>query len=66
MIVRGEYLDIGAFELDPCNQKPGQPEQVAARLAEELDRARADDGRPTRSLAELQQAATRRLLAWPD
>jgi len=66
VIVRGEYVDIGAFELDPCNQKPGQPEQVLARLADELEKARAGNKPPARTLAEIQQASVRRLLAWPD
>ena len=66
VIVRDEYVGIGDFELDPCNQKPGQPEQVLARLTDELEKARIRNQAPTQSLAEARRAAMKRFLAWPD
>ncbi len=66
VIVRDEYVDIGDFELDPCNQISGQPEQVLARLTDELERARIRNQAPAQSLAEARRAALKRFLAWPD
>ncbi|HTN98282.1 MAG TPA: aminotransferase class V-fold PLP-dependent enzyme [Nordella sp.] len=39
--VRSEFLDFGCFELDPCNLRRDEAEQVARRFVELLDAARA-------------------------
>jgi D-glucosaminate-6-phosphate ammonia-lyase len=67
--VRDEFVGNGSFELDPCNQKDGQPEIVLARLQEELRKAEgaaSTFGDDERSFIEARAAAAERLLQWPD
>jgi len=66
IIVRSEYVGSGAFELDPCNQKEGQPETLLSRLIEELDTARDRNAPTTETLIENRFASMKRLLSWPD
>ena len=66
VIVRDIEVEHGSFELDPCNLHPGEAARVAARLAEEIERARAANAPAVTPLAarRARQAAAR--LAWPD
>ena len=66
VIVRDIEVEHGSFELDPCNLHPGEAARVAARLAEEIERARATNApaATTRAARRSRQAAAR--LAWPD
>lgn len=66
IIVRGEYLGSGAFELDACNQKPGQPEVLLSRLIEELDKARVQNELTDTSFSDERRQQTLQSLAWPD
>ena len=66
VIVRDELVDIGCFELDPCNQHAGEPERVATRLTEEIELARQRNDTAPRSLSELNRERVSRLLSWPD
>ena len=34
IVVRDHHLDLGFFEIDPCNMKPGDPETVIRRFQE--------------------------------
>jgi L-seryl-tRNA(Ser) seleniumtransferase len=43
IIVRDHEAEHGYFYLDPCNLHPGQEHIVAARLGEELEKARASN-----------------------
>lgn len=66
VVVRDEYVDVGAFELDPCNHKDGQAEVTLSRLKDELDKARTRNKLTTETLAEVRQAGMKKLLSWPD
>lgn len=35
IVVRGHHVDLGFFELDPCNLLPGDVEQIVRRIREE-------------------------------
>jgi L-seryl-tRNA(Ser) seleniumtransferase len=62
VIVRDHEVELGYFQLDPCNLHPGEADVVARRLAEELDRPH---GQPT-GLAGRNRRRTEALLRWPD
>ena len=66
IVVRSEYVGVGAFELDPCNHKEGQPEVTLSRLKDELDKARTRNAMPRETLAEARRAGMKILLSWPD
>ncbi len=66
VIVRGEYLGSGAFELDPCNQKDGQPEVLLERFKQELETARTQNAGPEESFAEIRRRQAAQLVSWPD
>ena len=66
VIIRDHEVELGFFELDPCNLHPGEAEVVAERVAEELTAARARNDRPSQTAAEWRQGRFRRLLNWPD
>jgi len=65
VVVRTEYVGIGAFELDPCNQKDGQPEITLARLKSELASAGTRNQLPEKTLAEARREKMKKLLSWP-
>ena len=65
VMVRVDQIDLGWFDLDPCNLHPGDAERVAERIAAELDRA-AKGAVRRRDLAELHAAEVAGMLAWPD
>ncbi len=66
VIVRDIEAEHGSFELDPCNLHPGEAARVGARMAEEIERARATNAPAVTTIAarRARQAASR--LAWPD
>jgi L-seryl-tRNA(Ser) seleniumtransferase len=66
VIVRDHEIEHHHFYLDPCNLHPGQEKIVAARLVEELEKARASNeiiATPLRNRALHRFDA---LLKWPD
>jgi D-glucosaminate-6-phosphate ammonia-lyase len=66
VIIRDHEVELGFFELDPCNLHPGEAEIVAERMVEELTAARARNDKPRRTATDRRQARLKRLLAWPD
>lgn len=66
VIIRDHEIELGYFLMDPCNLHPGEAEVVAARLAEELDRALASNTVIATPLAERGLRKTRALMSWPD
>lgn len=66
VIVRDHEVELGFFQLDPCNLHPGEAEVVGERIVAELTAARARNDRPTQTAAERRQARFERLLNWPD
>lgn len=66
LIVRDHEIEHGYFLMDPCNLHPGEDAIVAARLAEELDRALASNEIIATSVSERRARRTRARLAWPD
>lgn len=46
IVVRNHEVELGYFQLDPCNLKPGQAEQVAAALTDVFARAAQWEARP--------------------
>ncbi|HEV2363751.1 MAG TPA: aminotransferase class V-fold PLP-dependent enzyme [Caulobacteraceae bacterium] len=65
VIVRDHEVEHGWFQLDPCNLHPGEETVVAARLAEELDRALASKKIIATSVSDRRRRRTRARLAWP-
>ena len=65
VMVRDDEIDLGYFELDPCNLRDGEAEEVAERIVAELARAREAHGTPT-ALGEWRAKRMRARLAWPD
>jgi L-seryl-tRNA(Ser) seleniumtransferase len=63
--VRDDDLEQGCFELDPCNLRQGEAEEIADRLLAELSRARRGVLPPV-SYAVWDARRTRARLAWPD
>ncbi|MGH7066298.1 MAG: aminotransferase class V-fold PLP-dependent enzyme [Acetobacteraceae bacterium] len=66
VIVRDDAVELGWFQLDPCNLHPGEDQIVAKRLAEELDRARTGTRPIATTLAERRRRRSAAALAWPD
>ena len=68
MIVRDDHeIEHGYFLMDPCNLHPGEDAVVAARLAEELDRALdSNEIIATSGVGAPRPALRRARLAWPD
>ena len=66
VIVRDHEIEHGYSCMDPCNLHPGEDAVVAARLAEELDRAQASNEVVASSLVERRARRYRRLRSWPD
>jgi uncharacterized pyridoxal phosphate-dependent enzyme len=66
VIVRDHEIEHGYFLMDPCNLHPGEETIVAARLAEELDRALASNEIIATPVSERRARRAQRRLAWPD
>ncbi|MGP4693027.1 aminotransferase class V-fold PLP-dependent enzyme [Agrobacterium cavarae] len=66
IIVRDHEVEHHYFYLDPCNLHPGQERIVAARLAEELDRARASNEVIATPFEDLSRHRFDGALRWPD
>lgn len=66
VIVRDHEVEHGYFYLDPCNLHPGEEHKVAARLTEELEKARMSNETVVTPFTErlLRQEAA--ILKWPD
>jgi len=65
VIVRDHEIEHGWFLMDPCNLHPGEETIVAARLAEELDRALASNEIIATPVADRRARRARARLAWP-
>jgi L-seryl-tRNA(Ser) seleniumtransferase len=63
--VRDDEIERGYFELDPCNVRAGEAEEIADRLLAELSKARRGLLPPV-SYAVWNARRTRARLAWPD
>ncbi|CLQ64356.1 Uncharacterised protein [Mycobacterium tuberculosis] len=59
-------MEHNYFYLDPCNLHPGQEKIVAARLSEELDKARASNEIIATPLENRSRHRFDSLLRWPD
>lgn len=66
VIVRDHEVEHGYFYLDPCNMHPDEEFVVAARLAEELDRARGSNEIIATPFDERLIAREAAILKWPD
>ncbi|PWK61950.1 L-seryl-tRNA(Sec) selenium transferase [Aminobacter sp. AP02] len=66
VIVRDHEVEHGYFYLDPCNLHPDEEFVVAARLAEELDRARGSNEIIATPFDERLLAREAAILKWPD
>ena len=66
IIVRDHEVEHHYFYLDPCNLHPGQERIVAARLAEELDKARASNEVIATPFEDLSRHRFDGALRWPD
>ena len=66
VIVRDHEVELGFFELDPCNLHPGEEEIVVNRIVAELDTARGRNEHPRRTAADRKAERFERLLRWPD
>jgi L-seryl-tRNA(Ser) seleniumtransferase len=66
VIVRDHEVELGFFQMDPCNLHEGEAEIVASRVATELEVARKRNERPSRSAASRKAERFERLLRWPD
>ena len=65
IIVRSHEVELGYFQLDPCNLKPGQAEVVANALRELLTDHAALDQIPE-DLASARNGGTDAYLSWGD
>ncbi len=65
VVVRDDEVDLGYFELDPCNLRDGEAEEVADRIVAEFSEARAGSSSQT-SLGEWRAKRMQARLAWPD
>jgi L-seryl-tRNA(Ser) seleniumtransferase len=63
--VRDDDIEQGYFELDPCNLREGEAEEIADRLSAEFSRARHGLLPPV-SYVLWSARHTRARLAWPD
>lgn len=66
VIVRDHEVELGFFQLDPCNLHPGEEKVVAERIVAELEAARGRNEPSRRTAAERKAARFDRLLRWPD
>jgi len=66
IIVRDHEVEHHYFYLDPCNLHSGQERIVAARLAEELDKARASNEVIATPFEDLSRHRFDGALRWPD
>lgn len=66
IIVRDHEVEHHYFYLDPCNLHPGEERIVAARLAEELDKARASNEVIATPFEDLSRHRFDGALRWPD
>ena len=66
VIVRDHEVEHHYFYLDPCNLHPGQETIVAARLAEELDKARASNEIIATPIENRSRHRFDGMLNWPD
>jgi L-seryl-tRNA(Ser) seleniumtransferase len=66
VIVRDHEIEHGWFLMDPCNLHPGEETIVAARLAEELDRALASNEIIATAVSARRARRLQARLAWPD
>ncbi len=66
VIVRDHEVEMGFFQLDPCNLHPGEAEIVASRVVEELENARKRNEQSTTTPARRKAGRFERLLQWPD
>jgi L-seryl-tRNA(Ser) seleniumtransferase len=66
VIIREHEIELGFFEMDPCNLHAGEAEIVTQRVVAELEAARGRNDRPRRSAAERKAARFERLMRWPD
>ena len=66
VIVRDHEVEMGFFQLDPCNLHPGEAETVATRVVEELERARQRNEPSSSTPAQRKSGRFERLLRWPD
>ena len=64
--MRDHEVEHGFFYLDPCNLHPGEESIVAARLAEELDRAQRSNAPLVTPLAARTARRHAAILQWPD
>jgi L-seryl-tRNA(Ser) seleniumtransferase len=65
VMVRDDEIDLGYFELDPCNLCPGEAEEVADRIAAELLGAHGRGAGGT-ALSEWRRRRDSSRLRWPD
>ncbi|MBB6470215.1 aminotransferase class V-fold PLP-dependent enzyme [Aminobacter carboxidus] len=66
IIVRDHEVEHNYFYLDPCNLHPGQEKVVAARLMEELDKARASNEIIATPFENRSKYRFDDVLRWPD
>jgi len=66
VIVRDHEVELGWFQLDPCNLHEGEERVVADRLDAELGRARDAAAPIATPFAERRGRLEARLLCWPD
>ena len=66
MIVRDHEVEHGFFYLDPCNLHPGEERIVAARLVEELDKARQSNAIIATPLERRRNRRAESVQFWPD
>lgn len=66
VIVRDHEVEQGFFQLDPCNLHPGEAEVVAARVVEEIEKARVRNEPSATTPAQRKARRFERLVRWPD
>jgi L-seryl-tRNA(Ser) seleniumtransferase len=66
VIVRDHEIEHGYFYMDPCNLHPGEAEIVAARMAEELDKARRSNEIIATPLERRRNRRADAAARWPD
>ncbi|MCP8938307.1 aminotransferase class V-fold PLP-dependent enzyme [Alsobacter sp. SYSU M60028] len=66
VIVRDHEIEHGYFYMDPCNLHPGQEHVVAARLSEELGKARASNEVIATPLERRRNRREETARTWPD
>jgi L-seryl-tRNA(Ser) seleniumtransferase len=64
-MVRDDEIDLGYFELDPCNLRPGEAEEIADRITAELVAA-GERGTGGTTLSEWRRNRDAARLRWPD